>query len=183
MKAAVHAVKLGMPIRAAARKFDVSRSTLSLHHRNPNLGFRQGGLTRLLPEAEIVLKSWIDACLAQGQILTSADVFQKANEMLQQRDGANAKMLGRTWLRSFMGRQSVVLSTHEEKEICDRLANKPIDEIPSSFDKIKSDPSSNHNRNCRCCFRLLKSKRKSVEITETIAQKFYQLTSMKVSKS
>lgn len=189
MKAALHAVELGMSFRAAAREFNVNYMTLFKHHKNPDLSFYHGGLTTLLPDEEIAMKDWIVASKNRGKQMRDSAVIQRANAILRHRVGASAKVLTRRWMESFLKRQCLDLQTpknltnssacisEQEKNIegdCERNEKKPLGNI-RKIHKL--------DKKCRCCFRLLRSKRKAVEITEIIEQKFHQLTNMKVSSS
>lgn len=96
-----------MTFSAAARKWNVDRTTVKRLQKNPHGSLRRP-LQVLKRDEEQQLASWVNECAARGYPRARADIIAEAHEMLKMREGENSKIPSYDWLRLFAQRQNLI---------------------------------------------------------------------------
>lgn len=97
-------ISTGSSVRAAAKMYNIPKSTLYHHHkiRNCKLVRKSQTIINLKDEAKLV--TWIQRCAKVGDPRTRYQVKKAANSILMKRGIVREKPLTDGWLKSFMQR-------------------------------------------------------------------------------
>ena len=125
-----------MSQRKAALKFDIPKTTLQNHLRNPEQRIGKGQVPVLSSDEESKVVDWIIESAKRGNPKSSLDVLDAANRLLHHRMQSLDRNLGRGWLDSFKKRHR--LSHRVAESITKASANLTEENIRNWFHKIST---------------------------------------------
>ena len=154
VKKAVHALKGGMSIHAAAEKFKISKSALQKYAVKTTGGVtpmkKKGGRASLCHDFEEELRQCILACCDWGYPMGSFDIQCILKYHLGREDKRIAKfkdnMPGIEWALSFLSRHKAQLSQRicqnvkrSRAKVSPRIIKEYFDELENSLEASRSD--------------------------------------------